>query len=218
MKKLIIIGGKGNGTLVLSTVQDINRVNPTWQVLGFLNDREIELIENYPVLGKVDYETVHTFLKDPEIYFYYALISVKLNFKFLTKLESLNIPLERFATIIHPSAIIADNVKIGYGTCILPQVCISAFSEIGNFVQILPQVFLGTGARMSDYCYAAPKAYVGAYVNMEEGAYLGPSCSVIEFINLGKWSLVGMGSVVIKPVPEFTKVVGNPAHIIGEVK
>ena len=53
LKKLIIIGGYGNGTVVQSTVEDINKIKPEWEILGFLNDREESPINGYPILGKL---------------------------------------------------------------------------------------------------------------------------------------------------------------------
>jgi len=218
MKKLLIIGGKGNGTLVLTVVENINKFHKEWEVLGFLNDREVDPIMGFPILGKVEPNVVNKYLKDPEVYFFYALISVKLNFNFLPKLESLKIPRTRFATLVDPSAVIANNVKIGYGTCISPLCCINSYSRIGDFVQIWSQVIIATGAILKNYSYVAANSYIGAYVEMSEGAYVGPSVSILEFVKMGKWSLAGMGSVVVKDVPEYTKVVGNPSRIIGEVK
>ena len=52
-------------------------------------------------------------------------------------------------------------------------------------------------------------------MHLKEGAYLGTNCSTLEFISLGKWSLVGIGSVVLKDVPDYAKVVGNPSRVIG---
>lgn len=218
MRKIIIIGGKGNGTLVLSAIEEINEKKKEWDVLGFLNDNETDPISDYPILGKIDRVTVHKFLEDEDVYFYYALFSIKLNHKFLPKLHSLEIPLHRLATIIHPSTIISKDVKIGYGTCILQNVCISRFSTIGNFVQILPQAFLGTGATLDNFSYLAPKAYVGAYSYLKEGAYMGPASSLIEFKTMRKWSVAGMGAVVVEDVPQYSKVVGNPAREIGTTK
>jgi acetyltransferase EpsM len=122
MNKLIIIGGYGNGTVALSTVEDINTAcdKKVWDVIGFLNDRETEPINGVPVLGKVDKESIKKYLDDPELWFLYTLISVKLNLKFLHKLTDLNIPEERFATIIHPTAVISKYATIGHGVIIQP--------------------------------------------------------------------------------------------------
>ena len=218
MKKLIIIGGHGNGTVVLSTVEDINKGQKIWEILGFLNDRETEPINGYPILGKIDKETVSNFLKDPEVYFFYSLISVKLNHKFLNKLTDLNIPQNRFATVIHPTAVVSKFSEIGYGTCIQPFVSVGPNTKIGNHVQIYAQSLIGHGALLENYCYVANNACIGADVVLREGAYLGTNATTLEFVTLGKWSITGIGAVVLKDVPDFAKVVGNPSRQIGSVE
>jgi len=217
-KKLIIIGGYGNGTVVQSTVEDINKANPTWEVIGFLNDREKGWINGKPVLGPIDKATVANYLKDDNIYFFYTLISVKLNYKFLHKLHDLEIPIERFATIIHPTAVISSFAELGHGVCIQPFVSVGPNVKIGNHVQIFAQSLVGHNATLDDYSYVANNACIGASVHLHEGAYLGTNATTLENINLGMWSLVGIGSVVLKDVPEYAKVVGNPARIIGKVE
>jgi acetyltransferase EpsM len=218
MKKLIIIGGFGNGTVVQSTVEDINKVKPEWEILGFLNDREVNPINGYPVMGKINSETVDKYLKDENVYFFYSLISVKLNFKFLDKLLDLKIPQNRFATIIHPTAVISTHSKIGFGTCIQPFVSVGPNTKIGNHVQIYAQALIGHGAVLEDYSYVANNACIGADVHLNEGAYLGTNATTLEFVKLGKWSITGIGAVVLKDVPDYAKVVGNPARIIGQVE
>lgn len=217
MKKLIIIGGHGNGTVVQSTVEDINSVNPEWDLLGFLNDRLTDLINGYPVLGKIEKSTVDRYIKDPDVYFFYSLISVKLNFKFLHKLIDLKIPKERFATIIHPTAVISKFAKIGYGTCIQPFVSVGPNVIIGNHVQIYAQSLIGHGSILEDYTYVANNACIGADVHLQEGAYLGTNSTSLEFVKFGKWSITGIGAVVLKDVPDYAKMVGNPARQIGSV-
>ena len=218
MKKLIIIGGYGNGTVVQSTVEDINDVNPEWEILGFLNDRETEPINGYPVIGKIDKVTVDRYIDDPDVYFFYSLISVKLNFNFLHKLLDMEIPKERFATIIHPTAVISKFAHIGYGTCIQPFVSVGPNTKIGNHVQIYAQSLIGHGSKLDDYAYVANNACIGADVHLREGAYLGTNSTSLEFVKFGKWSITGIGAVVLKDVPDYAKMVGNPARQIGSVK
>lgn len=218
LNKLIIIGGYGNGTVVQSTVQDINSEKKIWDLIGFLNDNETEPINNCPVLGKIDRSTVEKFLNDPDIYFFYSLISLKLNFKFLPKLINLGIPRERFATLIHPTAVVSEFSKIGYGTAVQPLVSIGPNTIIGDHVHIFAQALIGHGSRLDNYSYVANNACIGADVHLKEGAYLGTNATTIEFISLGKWSVTGIGAVVLKDVPDFTKVVGNPARQIGIVE
>ncbi len=217
MKKLIIIGGMGNGTVAASTVEDINMVNKQWKIIGFLNDFVTEPINDYPVLGKIDWETVGEFLKDDSVYFLYTLISTKMNYKSLNKLTDLKIPIERFATIIHPTSVVSKFAKIGHGVSIHPFVNIGPNVTVGNHVQIYSHSLVGHNTTLGDYTYIANNSSIGSHITLENGAYLGPNCSLLEKVTIGEWGLVGIGSVVVTDVPGYTKVMGNPARAIGKV-
>lgn len=218
MKKLIIVGGYGNGTVVQSTVEDINNAHMEWDFIGFLNDNEKGEINGAPVLGKITKEIVDEFLKDPNVYFFYSLISVKLNFSFIHKLTDLEIPRDRFATLIHPTAVVSKFAEIGFGTSIQPFVSIGPNTKIGDHVHIFAQSLIGHGATLEKYSYVANNACIGADVYLAEGAYLGTNATTLEYVKLGKWSISGIGAVVLKDVDDYAKVVGNPAKQIGTVK
>lgn len=218
MKKLIIIGGYGNGTVVASTVEDVNLQKKQWEIIGFLNDRETDPINGYPILGKITKEVVNQYMDNENVFFFYTLISTKLNHKFLHKLLDLEIPDNRFATIIHPTAVVSKFAKLGFGVCIQPFVNVGPNVEIKNHVQVYAQSLVGHGAKLDNYSYVANNACIGADVHLKEGAYLGTNCSTLEFISIGKWSLVGIGSVVLKDVPDYVKVAGNPSREIGTTK
>ena len=50
--KIVIIGGRGNGTVIASTIEDWRKTGSDIECVGFLNDDEFE-INGYPVLGKI---------------------------------------------------------------------------------------------------------------------------------------------------------------------
>ncbi len=218
MKKIIIIGGMGNGTVVLSTILDINARQLEWEVLGFLNDSNEKEINGYPVVGKINAEAVREYLEDENVYFYFSLISTKLNHTFIHRLHALNIPLERFATLIHPTAVVSQFAKIGYGVAIQPFVSVGPNVTLGNHIQIYAQSLVGHNSRLDDFSYVANNACIGANVTLRKGAYLGTNATTLENITLGEWSLVGIGSVVIRDVPDYAKVAGNPSKVIGSTK
>jgi len=47
-----------------------------------------------------------------------------------------------------------------------------------------------------------------------EGTHIGIGATVIQGIKIGKWATIGAGAVVIRDVPDYAVVVGNPARII----
>ena len=62
---------------------------------------------------------------------------------------------------------------------------------------------------------ANPIVYQGATpVFVGEGTHIGINATVIQGIKIGKWATIGAGSVVIKDIPDYAVVVGNPGKII----
>jgi acetyltransferase EpsM len=212
MKKLIIIGGFGNGSVVASTVNDINKQKPEWEILGFLNDRDEGPINGLPVLGSITPETVAPYLNQADVFFYWALVSVKLRKDFTKRLFDLGIPEERFATLVHPTAIVSDHAKLGYGVSVQPFVNIGPGVRIANYVHVFAQAMIGHDAKLDNFAYVANNACVGAHVHLEEGAYVGTNATTRENLTLGEWSLTGIGSVVVKDVAPGQIVIGNPAR------
>jgi len=216
VRKLVILGGRGNGSVVASTVEDINAVHPTYRILGFVNDGDETELHGYPLLGPLDESTIAPLLADPEVDFFWALVSVKLAAAFQERLRALGIPRDRFATLVHPTAVVSKFATIGRGVAIQPLAHVGPNVTIGDHVHLFAQTMIGHDAVLEDFAYVANNACIGAGVVLREGAYVGTNATTLEHIELGAWSLVGMGSLVLRSVPAGAKVVGSPARSIGE--
>ena len=216
MKKLIVVGGRGNGATIASLVEDINREEPTWELLGFFNDSDPigTILNDYPVSGRPEdmvrreYDDVH-FIYTPLLSMPYGKINAE-------RLENIGLPPERFATLIHPSASIARHSQIGYGVAIMPMAHVRQNTKIGNHVTLLFGSSVGHDSTVADYSYIGNNAIIGAHVKLGKGVYLGTNATTLERVTLGEWCLVGIGAVVIRDVPPMAVVVGNPARFIRE--
>lgn len=113
--------------------------------------------------------------------------------------------------------VIHSNVWIGDGVIIGDRVKIQAFSFIPPGVEIGNDVFIGPGVIFTnDPTLEMKPDWKPTKTIVEDGARIGANATIRAGITIGKNSLVGMGSVVIKNVPENTTVVGNPAKPMGE--
>ena len=215
-KKVIIIGGEGNGTVIASAVEDFIDKNGKWEILGYLNDFEKKgtIINNFPVLDKIG--NIKKYNKK-DCYFIYTLLSAKKAFERKEKLMKLGIETKKFITFIHPTAAVSRYSKLGYGVVIMPNVVISPDVSIGNHTHVYANSLIGHDAVVKDFCFIANCASVGSKVLLEEGVHVGSNSSIIEGVTIGRWSLIGLGAVVIRNVESQTKVVGNPAKPIGEI-
>ncbi|MEY2922663.1 MAG: hypothetical protein RL108_1289, partial [Bacteroidota bacterium] len=119
-----------------------------------------------------------------------------------------------FTTAIHPSAVVSSNVAIGEGSVIMATSIINTGAKIGKHVIINTGALIEHDCIIEDFAHVSPKAALAGNVTVKEGAQVGINSSVRQGITIGKWSIVGAGAVIVKDVPDYAVVVGNPGKII----
>lgn len=211
MRKIIIFGARGNGTVLTSLIESINEVKKDWEILGFINDTNEDKINDYPVLGKILDNTHSKYLKNNDVYFCWTFFSSSLKKYSYIKLNDLNIPQKKFAQIIHPQSNVPKKTLLGHGVVINAFVNISSNVKIGNHVQIHSNSTIGHDTEINDCAFLSMGSSVGSFVKLGKCCFLGNNSCIREKVVVGDWSTVGMGSVVIKDVKKKTIVAGNPA-------
>jgi UDP-perosamine 4-acetyltransferase len=119
---------------------------------------------------------------------------------------------------IHPSAIIAVDVKLGQGVTIMAGVIINPDAQIGDNVIINTGAIVEHDCEIASHAHISPGAILCGGVLVGRGAYVGAGATVRQGITIGDNALIGAGAVVVKDVPSHTVVVGVPARPVQEVK
>lgn len=210
-RKLVILGGHGDGEVVAASVRAgvMVGLGGTWELAGFLNDGvgKGELIAGCPVLGGLEDWTV----LPPDYFFIAALHKVRQMRMRAERIESLNIPDSRWGIVADPAARIAGDCRIGEGAYIGPNVVIQPGVQLGRHVSIRAGANLGHDAVIGDYCYVGPNATLCGRSEMHTGAHLAPNSCVADGVRIGQFAVVGIVSAVTKHVPADTVVFGVPA-------
>ncbi len=127
---------------------------------------------------------------------------------------------------IMPNCTIGRNCNFGQNVVVSPD-CI-----IGNNVKIQNNVSVYSGVILEDDVFCGPSMVFTNVINprshvnrkseyqqtlVKRGASIGANATVVCGNTIGQYSFIGAGSVVINDVPNYAKVVGNPARLIGYV-
>lgn len=208
MKDLIIVGASGFGRELVQWVEDVNDKYPEWNILGFLDDNPNALLGikcDYKIIGSIkDYQP-----KDNE-YLACALAFPNVKKQIVTTLKEKG---SKFATIIHPTALINKYAEIGEGVIITPRSNVNANAKVGDFVSILGSG-IGHDAIIGDFSTLSGRCSINGHVQIGEKVYVACGVSIAPSKRIGDRAKVGIGSVVISNVKSDTIVFGNPAKKI----
>jgi len=118
----------------------------------------------------------------------------------------------RLRPLIHPAAFVGYETQIGDGAIIQYGSFVSCNVKIGTNVLIQPNSSVGHDSIIGSD--AVISSYVGISGNctIGERAYIGVSVPVKEKTSIGADSIVGMGSAVLRDIPENVIALGNPAR------
>ncbi len=208
MKNLIIVGVGGFGREVAWLVERINAKNPTWNLLGFVDDNESILgtnVNSYPVLG-----TCECLSNYPDTYIVCAIGASKTRRKIIDKINS-TLKDVKYATLIDPSVESSNLVSVGEGSIICAHSILTVNIEIGSHVIINLDCTVGHDVVIHNFVTVYPSVNISGNTQIMELSELGTGTQIIQGKKIGSESIVGAGSVVVKDIPEKCTAVGCPA-------
>lgn len=208
MKDIVIIGAGGFGREVAWLIEDINKKNKEWNLIGFVDDNESiqgTEINGYEVVGNVEW------LRKQELHVVNAIGDPIVKKIVMERLKaSKNI----YPVLIHPSVIYSDKVSFGEGSIVCAGNIITANIEIGNHVIINLDCTIGHDAVLGHYTTVLPSVNVSGFVRTEECVSIGTGSAIIQGVTIGANTIIGAGSVVVKNLPSNCTAVGSPAKPI----
>jgi sugar O-acyltransferase (sialic acid O-acetyltransferase NeuD family) len=209
---LVLVGSGGFARETAQAVLDLNARGAGWRLLGYLDDDPAQhgrLIDGLPVLG--GRECIE---QRPEAS---VVVCTGRPGNYVSRMRivgELDLPPQRYATIIHPAAAVSSSCTVGPGSVLLAHVTLTAAVRVGAHVAVMPQVTLTHDDVIEDFVTIASGVLVGGGAHVRRSAYVGAGAIIGEGRRVGECSLVGMGSVVTRDVPSREVWMGVPARYL----
>lgn len=209
IKKIIIYGAGGHGQVVADILMCMQRSGAPVMPLGFIDANphlKGKTIIGLPVLG--DEANLLHIVHDA------VVIGIGDNETRRKTAMRLAAAGEKFFSAIHPSAVVAADVKLGDGCMLCARCVVNTGAVIGQ------QVILNTGCTVDhhnvigDDVHIAPGVNLGGEVHIEEGVLVGIGSCVLPRTKIGKHAIIGGGAVVRKNIPPYAIAVGNPCRVV----
>ncbi len=213
--RLVILGGPGSGAIVADAIAAGVEAGARLELLGFLNDtlaRE-SMVAGAPVLG--DFASWRGLPSD--VCFISAIPRAKDAFARLERLRALGIPDARWATIVHPRAVVSRTATLGPGSYVGPNAVVEAGARTGAHAILRGGSYVSHDVSLGEFVFVGPHATVLGRSRIGDGAFLGANSVCRDGASIGRCAVVGIGAVVHGEVGDHIIVIGQPARPVSRV-
>jgi sugar O-acyltransferase (sialic acid O-acetyltransferase NeuD family) len=211
-KPLIIIGGSGHGSIIEACVKDNRKRfgDLEWDLKGFCNDFDAE-VDGYPVLGKLS--EIPRLLNEG-YYFIWGIHLIARNYKTKELYDSVNIPKERLATVIHHTAFIDDTVVIEPGCFVMYNAYIAPRSHIGESCMIKANTNVGHDVNIGALSHIAMGSIIVSCVNIGYCADVAVGATVLAHTSIGDFAMLSAAGLATHNIPKGEIWAGCPAKFL----
>jgi len=120
-----------------------------------------------------------------------------------------------FINLIHPRAIVADDIEFGVGNVIMAGATVNPGTRFSNHCIANTNCTIDHDCVLENYSSIAPGATLGGNVSLGEGSAVSLGANVIQGIKIGEHSVIGAGATVVNDIDKNIVAYGTPAKFVS---
>lgn len=205
-KDIAIIGSGGLAREVRWLIEECNKYQNRWNILGWISkDEPGTIIAGLPVLGDDDWLIEHDMPIDVAVSVGNGMLRKKI-VSYLKRNSEISFPV-----IVSPTAELSDSVKLGEGSIITSKCILTVDMTIGKFFFCNLACTVGHDCVFENYVTLNPGVNVSGNVTLRECVTIGTGTAIIQGLTIGENTVIGAGASVVRDIPANCTAVGVPA-------
>ncbi len=124
-------------------------------------------------------------------------------------------PETAFETLVHPSAVLSQWVKVGEGSIICAGCVLTCQIVLGKHCHLNLNTTVGHDCTFGDFCTVAPGCNISGNCTFGNRVDVGTQAAFKQHVEVCDDAVVGMGAAVVKDIREAGTYVGIPAKKVG---
>ena len=198
-KKIVIIGAGGHGRVVA----DVAKLNGYESILFLDDDSEnknpnkVGPISDFPnYIDKYD--------------FFVAVGNNASREKLTSHIAEFG---ANIVTLIHPRAVVCEDVKMGRGCFVMAGAVINTNVKIGEGVIVNTSSSIDHDCEIGDYTHVSVGTHIAGTVKTGKRVFLCAGVTVVNNVSISDDCVIGAGAVVVNNIDEKGLYLGVPARI-----
>ncbi len=203
MKNIVIIGAGDLGKEVVWLIEDINKINTQYVILGFLDDDKAKNggeFYGYRVLGNTS--ILETLAKETPLSAVIAIQDGSIRRKIREEHKEFN----DWESIIHPNAVIASSRSVDKGSVVFPHVTVSVDTKLGEFDLLYINSTVCNDCKIGSYVSIMSGASVSERAEIGDECFLAAGSTVYPHKRLGCKVEVGVEATASKDYSDGAEV------------
>lgn len=201
MNRLVIIGASGHGKVVA----DIARLNG-YEDIVFLDDAPgLDEVAGYRVAGPV---ALFPSYRDRD--FIVAIGSADIRRRIQSELQNTSVSI---VSLVHPSAIVAEDVRIGAGSVVMAGAVVNPSSVIGKGCIVNTGATIDHDCAVGDFVHVSVGAHLAGTVTVGNSAWIGIGAVVSNNLWICPGCMIGAGAAVVGDINAPGTYFGVPARM-----
>lgn len=204
-KKLAIIGASGHGKVAA----DIAAQNGYGEIVFLDDNPERNVCGKYCVAGTS--REASSFARQG----YVLLVAVgraEIRQRIQERIEAEG---AECVTLVHPDAVVAEDVKLEDGTIVMAGVVINPGSRVGKGCIINTCASVDHDCRLEDYVHVSVGTHLAGTVHVGIRTWIGAGAVVSNDVDICGDCMIGAGAVVVRDIEEGGTYVGVPAKQVN---
>lgn len=209
-KQLWIVGAGGFGREVATYANDVTQAGPApWRFAGFVDDRIHALQAFTP---SIEVRSISELIPGPDDVFCVAIGDPEARLRVASELAKKGCV---FVSVVHPTAVMGERIKMGEGCIAAPFVTVTCDVEIGAFTVLGAKSGVGHDSRLGMAVTMSAYTEVAGNCTLGDRVFLGSHALVAPGTTMEADSYAFAGAVVVRNTGERERVGGNPARVVS---
>lgn len=210
-EKIILVGGGGHASVVVDAIKRLG----TFEIAGIIDPRlnKGSRVLDIEIIGADD--AIPSLFRQGIKNAFIGVGSVgdcAVRKKLYSVLKKIGF---RLPAIVHPDAVISENVKIGEGAFIGGGAVVNPGTRIGNNAIINTRSSVDHDCIIGDFVHIAPGAVLSGGVNVGNETHIGTGAHIIHEVLIGQRCIIAAGATVWQDLQDNARFLPVASQFFG---